>query len=170
MIVIINGPLGIGKTSTSWELLWRFERGIMLDADHVAAFHPLDHYNDAHLAYAHATLRVLMAHHLGHGFQNFVINWVFETPLQPARLKQELAEFELPIHVYRLVCTDSEVERRIHERNHPDLDQELRRARELIDILDAAACIGDLGQVIDTSNLTAMQTADAILRDIGRPA
>jgi len=31
MIVIINGPLGIGKTSVSWALLKRFERAVMLD-------------------------------------------------------------------------------------------------------------------------------------------
>src|SRR4051794_6127767 len=117
MIVIINGPLGIGKTSTSWQLLWHFERGVMLDADHVAAFHPFDFYNDAHLDYAHATLRVLVAHHLRHGFQDFVINWVFETPSQLMRLKQELAEFGLPIHVYRLFCAEPEVARRIQARN-----------------------------------------------------
>ncbi|MEO7909917.1 MAG: AAA family ATPase [Roseiflexaceae bacterium] len=166
MIIIINGPLGIGKTSTSWELVWRFERAVMLDADHVAAFHPFDHYNDAHLAYVHATLRVLVAHHYGHGFQDFVINWVFETPVQLARLKQELAEFGLPIHVYRLVCAEPEVERRVRKRNRTDPDKELRRARELIGILDAAARPGDLGQVIDTSDLSAEQTAVAILRDI----
>ena len=88
MIIIINGPLGIGKTQTSWALVRRFPRAVMLDADYVAEFHPFDYYNDEHLAYAHATLRVLAAHHISHGFQHFVINWIFETPFQLDRLKR----------------------------------------------------------------------------------
>jgi broad-specificity NMP kinase len=166
MIIIINGPLGIGKTQTSWALVRRFPRAVMLDADYVAEFHPFDYYNDEHLAYAHATLRVLVAHHLTHGFQDFVINWVFETPFQLDRLKRLLADLGLPIYAFRLVCTPDEVERRVRRRNLPDLDYELRRSRELIGILDAAARTGDLGQVIDTSNLSAEQTADAILQQI----
>src|SRR6476661_4015137 len=62
MILIINGPLGIGKTQTSWALVRRFPRAVMLDADYVAEFHPFDYYNDEHLAYAHATMRVMVAH------------------------------------------------------------------------------------------------------------
>ncbi len=166
MIIIINGPLGIGKTSTSWELLWRCEPGIMLDADYVAAFHPFDYYNDEHLAYAHATLRVLAGHHVNHGFQHFVINWVFETPFQLDRLRRRLSDLGLPIHTFRLICAPDEVERRVRQRNHPNQAQELRRAHELIQILDDAARTGDLGTPIDTTSLTAEQTADTILRQI----
>ena len=166
MIIIVNGPLGIGKTQTSWALTRCFSRAVMLDADYVAEFHPFDYYNDEHLAYAHATLRVLTAHHLSHGFQDFVINWIFETPLQLERLKQLLADLGPPIHVFRLVCAPDEIERRVRRRNLPDLDFELRRSRELVDILDRAALTGDLGTPIDTTSLTAEQTADMILRQI----
>ncbi len=166
MIIIVNGPLGIGKTQTSWALTRRFSRAVMLDADYVAEFHPFDYYNDEHLAYAHATLRVLTAHHLSHGFQDFVINWIFETPFQLDRLKQLLADLGPPIHAFRLVCAPDEIERRVRRRNLPDLDFELRRSRELVDILDRAALTGDLGTPIDTTSLTAEQTADMILSKI----
>ena len=166
MIIIINGPLGIGKTQTSWALVRRFSRAVMLDADYVAEFHPFDYYNDAHLAYAHATLRVLTAHHISHGFQHFVINWIFETPFQLEQLKRLLADLGPPIYAFRLVCAPEEIERRVRRRNLPDLDYELQRSRELIDILDRAALTGDLGTPLDTTSLTAEQTADAILRQI----
>jgi broad-specificity NMP kinase len=166
MIIIINGPLGIGKTETSWALVRRFPRAVMLDADYVAEFHPFDYYNDQHLAYAHATLRVLAAHHISHGFQDFVINWVFETPFQLDRLMQLLNDLGLPIHAFRLTCTPDEIERRVRLRNLPDLDFELRRSRELVDILDRAALTGALGTPLDTTSLTAEQTVDTILRQI----
>jgi hypothetical protein len=166
MIIILNGPLGIGKTQTSWALVRRFPRAVMLDADYAAEFHPFDYYNDEHLAYAHATLRVLAGHHASHGFQDFVINWVFETPFQLDRLRGLLADLGLPIYAFRLVCAPDEIERRVRRRNLPDLDYELRRSRELIDILDRAALTGDLGTPLDTTSLTVEQTAEAILRQI----
>ena len=54
----------------------------------------------------------------------------------------------------------------MRRRNLPDLDYELRRSRELVDILDRAALTGDLGTPLDTTSLTAEQTADAILRQV----
>ena len=166
MIIIINGPLGIGKTQTSWALVRHFPRAVMLDADYVAEFHPFDYYNDEHLAYAHATLRVLAAHHLSHGFQHFVINWVFETPFQLERLRRLLADLGLPIYAFQLICAPDEIERRVRRRNLPDLDYELRRSRELVDILDRAARTGDIGTPLDTTRVTPEQTADAILQHI----
>src|SRR5512133_2808986 len=44
MIVIINGPLGVGKTSISWALLERFERAVMLDGDYLGAVQPFEIY------------------------------------------------------------------------------------------------------------------------------
>ena len=97
---------------------------------------------------------------------HFVINWIFETPFQLDRLRRLLADLGLPIYAFRLICAPDEVERRVRRRNLPDLDYELRRSRELIDILDCAALAGDLGTPLDTTSLTAEQTADAILRQI----
>jgi hypothetical protein len=85
VILIIIGPLGIGKTTTASYLLEKFRVGVMLDGDYIAAFHPFDHYNSAHLDYAYHTFRVLIAHHLANGIRDFVLNWVFE---DPARLQQ----------------------------------------------------------------------------------
>jgi deoxyadenosine/deoxycytidine kinase len=162
MIVIINGPLGIGKSETSWQLLYRLPRAVMLDMDHIAAFHPCDYYCQEHLDYAYSTAGILVEHHVRHGFSDFILNWVFESPDQLARLKKELARFDQPIHSFRLRCEPDEIARRIRARNREDLDGEIARSRELVAILDAAAQTGDIGTVIDTTSLTVEQTVDRI--------
>jgi deoxyadenosine/deoxycytidine kinase len=162
MIVIINGPLGIGKSEASWQLLYRLPRAVMLDMDHIAAFHPCDYYCQEHLDYAYSTARILVEHHVRHGFFDFVLNWVFESPGQLARLKKELDRFGLPIHTFRLSCDPDEITRRIRARNREDLNGEIARSRELVAILDAAAQTGDIGTVIDTTSLTVEQTVDQI--------
>src|SRR5205085_12328205 len=39
MIILLNGPLGIGKSETAWALMYRLAPAAMIDVDHVAAAH-----------------------------------------------------------------------------------------------------------------------------------
>ena len=81
MIIILNGPCGIGKTAVSWELAALFERAVMLDGDYIGAVHPLAIYDAARVDYLYRTLRHLVAWQIAQGdYHNFVINYVFESP------------------------------------------------------------------------------------------
>lgn len=162
MIIILNGPLGIGKTTTAWGVVGRFEQAVMLDMDYIAAIQPFDYYRQSDLDYAYQTLAVLLTHHQAHGYHNFVVNWVFEAAKQLERLKSHLAPLGLPIHVFRLTCAPEVVEQRIRHRNLPDAEWEVERARELIGILERAATEGDIGTLIDTTALTPEAVVDVI--------
>jgi broad-specificity NMP kinase len=162
MIILINGPLGVGKTETSWGLLRRFDRAVMLDGDYVASFHPRDYSNPEHMEYAFETFRVLAEHHHGHGIDNIVINWVFESAEALGRLCLALNGIGLPINTFHLRCDSDVIAERIRRRNLPDVEQELRRSRELVDIMEKAALGGDLGMEIDTTRLNVEQTVERI--------
>jgi GrpB-like predicted nucleotidyltransferase (UPF0157 family)/chloramphenicol 3-O-phosphotransferase len=170
MIVIINGPCGIGKTSVAWELNARFDRAVMLDGDYIGAVQPFEIYDDDRVAYLFQTLRHLILFHIGQGgYHDFVINYVFETPGQLADLRRLLADLDDVIYAYRLVAADDEIEARIRQReleSDADLRWHLNRYKELVAIQEEAAKRGDLGFVIDTTGLTAAEAADAIWRDI----
>lgn len=166
MIVIINGPLGVGKSETSWRLLRRFSLAVMLDGDFIAALHPFDYYDQNHLDYAYETFAVLVAHHYRHGTEHIIINWVLESPEQLAKLQQRVHIAGVPIYTYRLYCDPEVISSRIRQRNLPDLAFELRRSRELVDILEVAAQGGEFGVVIDTTRLSVEQTVDALWNDI----
>ncbi len=164
MIIILNGPLGVGKTETAWALLGRCENGAMLDADYVAALHPFDYYDPADLERAHAALEALMRHHASAGARDFVLNWVFEEPEQLACLRARLEGVTGPSAAFRLRCSPEELERRIRGRSRPswELWHELKRGRELRGILDRAAKTGNLGDVIETDGLSADEVAARI--------
>ncbi len=131
--MIINGPLGIGKTSAAWSLLSRFganetnsitsasninvsnqqgrrQRAVMLDGDYVAgALSPFDYYNQADLDYAYATCATLARHHHAYGIHYTVLNWVLESHGHVQRLTDALvAATGLPVRTFRLRC-DAEV-------------------------------------------------------------
>lgn len=165
-IIIINGPLGIGKSTTAWALSEKFAKAVMLDGDYIAAFHPFDFYNQTHLDYAYDTFAVLMRHHVANGFRHFVVNWVLESAAQLEALSSRLAEFGLPIHPYRLTADPDIVAQRVWDRDNDDVNWELGRARELHSILEAAALVGQMGKVIDTTSLNPQAVAARIWEDV----
>lgn len=165
-IIIINGPLGVGKTEVSWRLVEYFDRGVMLDGDYIGAVHPFEIYDDERIEYLYQTMRHLVAFHVEHGYHNFVINYVFETHESLAHLRHLLADLDDEVYAFRLICAESEMKRRIQARDREQLEWELERFRELSAIQKAAATRGDLGYVIDTTSLTVSQVADAIWQNI----
>ncbi len=168
MIVIINGPLGVGKTEVAWKLTEKFERAVMLDGDYLGAVHPFEIDDEQRVAYLYDTICHVARFHIEHGWKNIVVNYVFERPESLARLRQALNEIDHANHAYRLTCRAEEIEQRIRARSSdPDqLARELRRSRELQMIQAANARRGDLELPIDTTSLSIDEAADAIWRDL----
>ncbi|MBN1920016.1 MAG: AAA family ATPase [Anaerolineae bacterium] len=169
MILIINGPLGIGKTSVAWALNERLQPGVMLDGDYIGAVAPFEIYDAARVAYLYRTLAHLVAYHQREGgYRNFVLNYVFETAESLAELVAQLEPLDTEVRVFRLTCAVEEMARRIRLRGRTgsegEVAWELARCRELAAIQDAAAQQGFLGTVVDTTSLDVEQTVDAILR------
>jgi GrpB-like predicted nucleotidyltransferase (UPF0157 family)/predicted kinase len=165
--IIINGPCGVGKTEVSWDLVARFDKGVMLDGDFIGAVHPFEIYDDERIEYLYQTLRHLVAFHVAHGYHNFVINYVFETPQSLARLRHLLADLDDVVYAFRLTCAEDEMERRIRARNTgQEMEWHLKRFRELRAIQATNAARGDLGYVIDTTSLNVSQVADAIWKNV----
>lgn len=168
MIIIINGPLGVGKTETSWKLIEHFDKAIMLDADYIVAAYPFEIYNAARIDFLYETLAHNVAWHVAHGYHNFVVNYVFEKPESLAKLRQLLSAYDDVTYAFRLACDADEFERRIRRRSaDPDrLKWESNRFRELTAIQEKNAQRGDLGFVIETTDRSAKEVADAIWRNI----
>ncbi|MEA3396462.1 MAG: hypothetical protein U9R05_03270 [Chloroflexota bacterium] len=166
MILIINGPCGIGKTTVAWELVHRFDRAVMLEGDSIGAVHPFEIYDDSRVEHLYQTLRRLIAFHIERGnYHNFVIDYVFERPESLARLKSLLADFDDHIHAFRLLVAPMELEQRICERGE-DPAWHLRRAKELVAIQTRAARRGDVGAPVDTTGLSVAQAADVIWQKV----
>lgn len=166
MIIIINGALGVGKTSVAEELHWKFAKSVHLDGDAIGNVNPFEIYDDARTLHLHRTLALLVRYHQEHGYPDFVINYIFEDAGQLEQLTAILKPLDPDLYSYRLVCGAAELEERVRRRNRDSLEWELKRAPELAGIQDKAAEEGFLGTVFDTTGLTAAQSADGIWRSI----
>ncbi|MBT3251676.1 MAG: AAA family ATPase [Candidatus Marinimicrobia bacterium] len=166
MILIINGSVGVGKTSISFSLQERFKKSIMLDGDYIGAVHPFQIYNEERTQYLYQTLTHLLKFHKKNGYSNFVINYVFETPNQLKSLIELLKPMDNEIHSFWLTCSSAENRERVRQRNSDDLEWELNRFKELANIQKENVVKGNIGFQIDTTNLTISQVTDIIWQRI----
>jgi broad-specificity NMP kinase len=164
MIIIINGALGVGKTSVAEELHWKFRKSVHLDGDAIGNVNPFEIYDDARTLHFHRTLALLVGFHQEHGYPDFVINYIFENAGQLEQLTELLRPLDPDLHSFRLVCEASELEARVRRRNRDTLDWELKRSPELARIQDEAAEKGFIGKPFDTTGLSAAQSAEEIWR------
>lgn len=165
MIVIINGSVGVGKTETSWELTSCFSKAIMLDGDYIGAVHPFEIYDQERVDYLYETLVYLISFHQSHGFDNFVINYVFEQPEQLTILKSLLVTLDSNIYCFWLTCDETEQADRITNRRS-DHHWDLKRYIELNKIMREACTTGSIGREIVTTGFSAKGVAGEIFKQI----
>lgn len=166
MIIIINGSLGVGKTSVASQLHYKFAKAVHLDGDSIGDVQPFEIYDDVRIQHLYQTLELLIGFHQKHGYQNFVINYVFETSESLQSLIDLLHPLDSSIHTYWLTCDPEEQARRIRNRKRDDLDWELQRFIELQHIQTQAAQQGFIGKHVDTTGLTITEVAERIWKDI----
>jgi len=168
MIIIINGSLGVGKTSVADQLHYKFDKSIHLDGDAIGDVHPFDIYDDARISHLYRTLELLVEFHQKNGYHNFVINYVFESPESLQDLLDLLRPLDPSIHTYWLTCDVEEQVKRIRNRKRDELDWELNRFVELQQIQAKAAQQGFIGKRVDTTRLTSAEVAEVVWKDILR--
>jgi len=166
MILIINGSVGVGKSSVSEALHWRFDESVYLDGDEIGRVHPFKIYDNKRIDHLYKTLELLIRFHQGNGYSNFVINYVFESAGSLEHLLSLLRPLDTAIHVYWLTCDGEEQEQRIRNRKRKQLDWELKRFTELRQIQQNAAEEGFIGIEIDTTGMTSAQVAEKIWQEI----
>lgn len=166
MIIIINGSVGVGKSSVAEELHLKFDKSIHLDGDHVGNVHPFEIYDEARIDHLYRTLELLVGFHQKNGYSNFVINYVFESSDSMNALLERLRPLDPSIHTYRLTCDEAEQARRIRGRHSTDLEWELTRSVELSQIQSKAVREGFIGIEVDTTGLTTAEVAERIWRNI----
>ncbi|HSR53212.1 MAG TPA: Gar/GrdA family gentamicin resistance ATP-binding protein [Acidobacteriota bacterium] len=115
MIILLNGPLGIGKSTLAEALAESLDGCVMLDGDHLIAVNPAP---DDEVDYLHTILALLFRHHRRAGYRHFVINHLWSAPAELAHLRSKLLEVdaEADIRCFLLVLPLEENLRRIERR------------------------------------------------------
>lgn len=164
MIIIINGPCGVGKTTVADSLCSTIQQSVMLDGDYLGCVSPFEIYSESRIEHLYSTFAVNIAHHQSYGYQHFIINYVFESPESLKKLIKYLEPLDDKIFTFRLFASISEIQRRICKRATDQMEWELNRCIELTNIMEP---FGDnLGERLDVTNLTPEEITKYILNKI----
>jgi shikimate kinase len=153
MFIILNGPLGIGKSTLAEALSESIDQCVMLDGDHLIAANPPSVDPFQHL---HSTIALLVAHHQRFGYRHFVIDHVWHTSEELADLRRILLDIDgdADIHCFLLTLPLEENLHRIARRQSARAleEQEFER-RTVAEEREALFnnCGDDLGERFDVS-------------------
>ena len=151
MIIVLNGPLGIGKSTLAEALAESIGGCVMLDGDHLVAANPPSSDPREHL---HSTIALLVAHHRRFGYLHFVVNHIWTSPADLADLRRRLVEIDDDIRCFLLTLPANEnlrrIERRACARALDEREFEQRRFREESEALARSLGV-DLGEPFDVS-------------------
>ncbi|MCB9138931.1 MAG: AAA family ATPase [Caldilineaceae bacterium] len=153
MFIVLNGPLGIGKSTLAEALMEGIDGCVMLDGDHLVAANPSSADEIEHL---HSTISLLVAHHRQFGYRHFVVNHLWSTPAELDDIRSRLVaiDAEADVHCFLLTLPLEENLRRIARRQDAraldELAFERRTVAEERDVLFDISARG-LGEPFDVS-------------------
>ena len=115
LIVLLNGPLGIGKSTLGEALGEAIDRSVTLDGDSLVALNPAP-ADEPNLL--HRTIVMLLGHYLAAGYDRFVINHYWSSAERLADLESLLRSVmpDASVHCFRLILPIDENLRRIARR------------------------------------------------------
>jgi shikimate kinase len=168
-IVILNGPLGIGKSTLTEALSESIEQCVALDADRLVAANPLP---DDVLGYLHSTLTLLIEHHRRYGYRHFVINHIWRKPAELGDLVRKIRELDGDVAVHCLLLTlplDANLQRIERRRKARAIDDQEFEARMVLEERTALFESGskDLGEPFDVSSPPDKLVANLLIRLAG---
>lgn len=165
MIIVLNGPLGIGKSTLTEALSESIELCVSIDGDAVVAANPPAPDGLEHL---HSTIALLVEHHRKFGYRHFVINHIWQSAAELADLRNRLSA-DAEFHSFLLTLPMEEnlrrIQRRASTRAIDEREFEQMTFAEEHRVLNTVADSG-LGEPFDVSS-SPDELVDAMLRRLG---
>lgn len=155
-LIFINGPMGVGKSATCEALLGMLAPAAYLDGDWCWRMEPWI-VNDRTIAMVEDNIAHLLRSYVAlPEVDNVIFGWVMHRSEIVNRLLKELAQENLRISVYTLVCSPDALRRRIEV----DIDAGKRSDDNLRRSLERLPLYNDMDwPKIDVSTITAGQAA-----------
>ncbi|MEN1727539.1 MAG: AAA family ATPase [Pseudomonadota bacterium] len=113
MIVLLNGPLGIGKSTLAEALMEALPQSVALNGDALLAFNPPPEHDDAIL---NQFLRILIERHRQEGRQVFIVDHLWTSPEDIEKLIDHCARPGEPVRTLLLTLPKSLHRHRIEQR------------------------------------------------------
>lgn len=148
MILIVNGPCGVGKSTVTKELEEKFDACVHIKADYVHCFIVNSQIIPEHIRMTDINIESLVKNFKMNGFKNIIIDNVYETTEHMNSVINNLKQYDEAVFSVLLYCELEENIRRDGMRPLDDICGE-QRVRELHEIMYNQE---GLGVIFDNTN------------------
>lgn len=144
-LIIVNGTMGVGKTTVCQELRQRLQNSVWLDGDWCWMMNPWD-FNDENKAMVMSNISYLLNNFLANSFFDYIIfSWVIHTDDILHDVLAGLNRTNSQVYPITLMCNEKELAKRIL--------QDKRSRRPIHNNLNRLKACEDMHTIkIDTSN------------------
>ncbi len=112
-LIIINGTMGVGKTTVCQGLYQQFKKSVWLDGDWCWMMHPWD-FNEENKEMVKQNISFLLRSFLENSnFEYVLFSWVIHRNDLMEWLLDQLKDYQLQIYKFSLVCSEETLERRM---------------------------------------------------------
>ncbi|WP_459195857.1 AAA family ATPase [Wukongibacter baidiensis] len=155
-LIIINGTMGIGKSSTCKELNKRVDRSVWLDGDWCWMMNPWI-VNEENKKMVEDNIVFLLKNFLANSnFEYVIFNWVIHREEIFKRILDRLENYKFQLYKITLSCSEKALIKRMKDDNRSSeaIEVSLQRlkAYEIMETIK-----------IDTTNRTIQETVDKII-------
>ena len=161
-LILISGPMGVGKTTAARELLNNIPRSVWLDGDW--CWEQGNHWDFApeNKEMVMDNITYVLGNFLSNpNFETVIFSWVMHLPEIHEELLTRLEDYDFDVFDISLVCSQAELQKRLCGRR----DDEVQRAISYIPLYHQLDSIK-----LDTTDRSPTRVVDDILRIINADA
>ncbi len=154
-LIVIGGPMGVGKSSACRELLNRTDKAVWLDGDWCWMMHPWQVNSETRAMVERNIIDVLRSFLSCSAYETVIFDWVLHTDIVTHTILAGLRDLECRIVRVSLVCSPEELRARLIGEGRPS-----SAVAEAIEHLPLYSSLE--APCLDTSGLTVSQVADRL--------
>ncbi|MDD6188626.1 MAG: AAA family ATPase [Clostridiales bacterium] len=161
-LIMLSGPMGVGKTTAARELLDNISRSVWLDGDW--CWEQGSHWNFSreNKLMVMDNITYLLGNFLANpNFETVIFSWVMHLPEIHHEILARLEDYDFDVFDISLVCSEDELKRRLAGRD----DIEAARALSYLKLYDELE-----NTKLNTDGLSPTRVVDGILRIINADA
>ena len=157
MIIIINGPPGIGKTTIAYKLSKKLKKSVVIEVDRIKYF-AVDKRKTTEAIDIGDQHVFMMVGALRSSKENIIIDFVYETPKYFEAVVKQFRAIDRNVYAFRLRCTLADNLKRDRRRA-----KDVRLGSRINEIFARLDERGDsVGYTVETTGLSVEKTAEKI--------
>lgn len=161
-LIVINGTMGVGKTTVSKHLYHSLDRVVWLDGDWCWMMNPWV-VNEETTQMVENNIAYLLKNYLSNqAFDTVLFSWVLHRQEIANRLLEKLADLEFELERITLMCSEAELRRRMVRDNRTQ--EQISRSIERLRLYNDMPTIH-----MDTTELNVTEIAERIKNIVEEP-